>query len=85
MVLAWRQRKSRRILNVFSLHLLRGIECQLHVIANISDDDALRVLDLPHHIDVRLIAVTVLYAMDLRARHNQRHRNEELVALQPEI
>ena len=54
------QRKSAGILNILALHLLRCIERQFHRIANIANNDPLRILDLPNDVDVCLALISIL-------------------------
>ena len=66
-VLAWREREAGGVLHVLLLHLLVGIDGEVHRLAHLADDDVLRVLDLAQDVDGGLVLVLDLHGVDLRA------------------
>ena len=83
-VLAGGEGEAGGVLDVLLLHLLVGINVQLHGVADLADGDARGVLDLAEDVDGGLVLVLDRDGVDLRAGNDQRDGDVKLAVGQAE-
>ena len=85
MILARRQAKARRILNILLPRLLLLVHSQLHRLAHMPNRPLRLINHFANHIQRSLIPIPALHKRYLRPRNDQRNRHIEPIFIQPEI